>query len=563
MAVLQGMTPQLPMASFTSNVSADLAEQNQQWSPACWDSPGLMVGDVERTLVSGPGFSLAGRRMSSYIEDFYYRIHVAPARLDLGNVASAEVTRVVVWNAFLASRTLADITAEDADGISLDGPAAPALVLPLQLLEYLVSVTTDGPPVVDATFTWSFDGEPPAELRITATRIIPFAFAPDWADGVIERISFLTNVLTSPTGTEQRRALRLSPRRIFEAPVIVDGAVRQYFDMSMWGWSGRTWALPIWPDIQLLAAPLPEGALEVPCLVDGRDFYAGGLALLLGQRPQDAEVVEIEALTGDSLILLRPTQKSWSRGTRLYPVRTARLTSMPEVTRITDQAASAAVSFLVLDPSDWMPDAPDATYRGWPVLSQRPDESEDLTSSMQRLLTELDNQTGIPSRIDVAPHAFTAQRYSWVLSGRAEHTALRALLYFLQGRYKALWVPTFADDMTLLSSVSETETFIRIANIGYTRFAAMAPGRRDIRIELRDGAVFHRRITDSSEMDADIEHLVIDSSFGRIISAGDVSRISWMALCRLDQDDIELKHDTDADGTGSCQVVFRSVRDEL
>ncbi|MGV8664248.1 hypothetical protein ACV357_34965, partial [Pseudomonas aeruginosa] len=45
---------------------------------------------------------------------------------------------------------------------------------------------------------------------------------------------------------------------------------------------------------------------------------------------------------------------------------------------------------------------PATMYRGRPVLEQRPDESEDLTSSYQRLLSTLDNGSAIPRVTDVA-----------------------------------------------------------------------------------------------------------------------------------------------------------------
>ncbi|MBN0788719.1 hypothetical protein JTM05_39420, partial [Pseudomonas aeruginosa] len=100
--------------------------------------------------------------------------------------------------------------------------------------------------------------------------------------------------------------------------------------------------------------------------------------------------------------LVRPVQAAWGTGSRLYPVRTAQLTEQPTLTRLTDTAQSARVSFLVMEPSAWPELMPATTYRGRPVLEQRPDESEDLTSSYQRLLSTLDNGSAIPRVTDVA-----------------------------------------------------------------------------------------------------------------------------------------------------------------
>ncbi len=52
-----------------------------------------------------------------------------------------------------------------------------------------------------------------------------------------------------------------------------------------------------------------------------------------------------------------------------------------------------------MDSSDWPEVMPSTTYRGWPVLEQRPEESEDLSVSYQRLIDVLDNETGCRSSV--------------------------------------------------------------------------------------------------------------------------------------------------------------------
>lgn len=563
MAVLAGTILNSCLASAGGRITSDIAVYSMLYQPSAHEPPSTPAGGVNRTVAQAFTRQIDGVKLRSYVDDFYYRIHVIPARLDLGNVASAQVVPAVVWNAYFSSKNLTSIEAVAANGISITGPTAPATVTAMQVLSYQVGLTLDGPPVADARIIWHFSGEPDSVLPVTATRVIPFAFLPDWAGGVLERLSWLTNVLRSPSGSEQRRALRLSPRRAFEAPVIVESSERQYFDMSLWGWSGRTWAMPVWHDIQLLDTGLQIGAATIPCATANREFRAGGLALLRGATAWDVEVVEIDAVGVDSLTLHRPTLRAWSRGSRLYPARLAQLAQMPELSRVHDRASVAPVLFRLMECSDWPAAGPATTYRGFPVLEQRPEESEDLTATMQRLLKDLDNATGIPVRTDLAGHAFTSQSHRWALASRAEHAAFRSLLHFLEGRWKALWVPTFADDLTLTATTGSSDTALTIANIGYNRFAGTAPGRRDIRVELRDGTVFHRRITGSTETSASAETLAIDTAFGRDVTPADIGRISWLALCRLDQDDIELQHETDAAGSSKCQVIFRSIRDEF
>lgn len=505
---------------------------------------------------------LAGRRSTAYSDDFYYRVHVSPQRLDLGNVVSAQQQPVFVWNAFLEARTLQDITGID-EGLQLSGQAAPPLLFTaLQERAWQLSVTPDGQPVLDTRVAWSFDNGSAPAIRVTANRIIAWSFAPDWGDSIIERLSALTSNLQSDSGVEQRRAMRLAPRREFEAQMYAEGRERQLLDMALFGWGGRIWALPIWPDIQLLAQPVSAGADRITCSTEYLDFVAGGLAMLRGESAFDYEVVQIKDIDATGLDLVRATQRAWPRGSRLYPVRTAQLMEQPSLTRLTDRAQGAQVHFLVMEPCDWPALAPAAMYLGWPVLEQRPDESVDLTSSAERLLSQLDSSMGIPLTTDLADRAFAITGYRWVDMGRAVRAGWRSLVYALRGQQVAMWIPTHADDLTLMATVSAVATTLDIENIGYTRFAQGRPGRRDIRIELYDGTILYRRVTGSTELSSDIERLSISGNLGRVITPDQVARICWMVLSRSASDVFEIEHITDSEGPASGSLTFRGVRDD-
>ena len=512
--------------------------------------------------VAANGRAIAGQRMRAYLDDWYYRIHISRRQLDLGNVVSTQTTPVLVWNAYLEPRTLTAIAGID-EGIELSGqPVPPLLFTGLQEREWQVAVTPDGAPVLDTALVWQFANGDSASLRITANRIIAWAFAPDWGDGVTETLTWATDILQSESGMEQRRAIRLAPRREFEASLLVDGRERQLLDLSLFGWGSRVWALPIWPDIQLTQADVPAGATAIPCSTTGRDFRAGGLALLRGESAFRVEVVEVLSVEPSGLVLKRTTQQDWPDGSRLYPARPAQLTEQPRAIRLSDRADRLDARFLVVEACDWSAVMPATLYRGWPVLEERPDESEDLTRAYQRLLLELDSGSALPLLTDTAQRAFPVMQHRWQLAGRPAHGAFRSLLYALNGRQKALWVPTHADDLRLLETVTSVATTMDVENIGYARFAMAKPGRRDIRIELLDGGVLHRRITGSTELSGEVERLALDETLGREVLPGDVLRISWLVLCRMDSDSVTIDHETDADGIARSAIMFRGVRDE-
>lgn len=523
-----------------------------------------VVGAMTRNdpVESGGGRALGGVKARGYADDWYNRVHVIPRQLDLGNVVSTQVSTVTVWNAWLESRTLNAITGAD-NGIVVSGQLAPPLLFtPLLQRTYDIAVTPDGSPVLDATVLWQFDNAEKPGLRVTANRVIAWSFVPDWSDGIIERLTWATDILQSESLVEQRRALRAAPRREFEAQMMVEGRERQYLDLVLFDWGMRIWALPVWPEIQWLSADLAAGALSIPCATAGLEFHIGGLAMLIGANAFAVEVVEVVDVPSGALTLKRPTQKAWSAGSRLYPARSAQLTAAPTLTRRTDRLISADVTFRVIDPSDVMPVAPATLYRTRPVLEARPDEGQDLTASYVRLLEELDNGSAAPRVTDIAGRAMPVLSQRWIGAGRTERADYRALLYHLAGRQGAVWVPTHADDLMLIEPAGATSEALTVAHVGYTRFGKATPGRRDIRIELTDGTFIHRRVTGSTEISTDAEALAIDTALGRAVAPADVLRISWMQLCRLDHDAVEINHMTDSEGVAESALVFRGVRDD-
>ena len=569
MALLLGRLAFPTVAGFVDNpnITGDhwQFEWVNQFSPVPFVSDLLRLSPASLEThwpVDANGHGVTGQRVRAFVDDYYYRIHISPQRIDLGNVVSIQTTPVRLWNAHLSPRTLSSIVGVD-EGILVAGQPTPPMVFPaLKELTWDVSVTPDGQPVLDTIVEWLFDNAESPGVRITANRIIAWSFVPDWADGVLERLGWATDIQQSESLVELRRKLRLAPRRELEAPMYVEGRERQLLDLMLFGWGARIWALPLWHEIQVLHAPVPAGVLSVACSTQYLDFRDGGLAMLRGESAFNSETVEIDVVTVGGLLLKRATQQAWPVGSRIYPVRPARLTQAPVLQRLTDQAIAADVTFMITDACDWPAVMPSTLYRGRPVLEARPDESEDLTSTYERLLLTLDGGFSTPLTTDTANRAMPVQAHRWLEMGRAERAAYRSLLYALAGRQVPVWVPTHADDLQLVATASALSSALDVAYVGYTRFGQSKTGRRDIRIELFNGTAFHRRITDSIELDQHTERLAIDTPLGIEVVPGDVMRISWLVLCRGNSDTVEIHHQTDSVGVASSSLTFRGVRDD-
>lgn len=377
--------------------------------------------------------------------------------------------------------------------------------------------------------------------------------APDWSASVTETLSWKTDVLTSPTGAEQRIARRITPRRTFEFTVELEGSERRAFENLLWQAGASEWDLPVFPDVTTLTQPVSAGARFIPVDTTGRDFVVGNNILIAGW-DGEVETAEITAVI-KSGVSVSALSMDWLPGVAVYPLRPAVLTDPPSRQRQTGDLTRWQTRFRISASNPAQADTSLTRWRGYPVLTVEPDRTDDLSGEFERFIAELDNNTGIPYLSDTAGRAFSVQGFAWLEAGRTAQTELRALFYYLRGRQRPVWVPGDAVDFVPVS-VSGSELQTRTA--GYSAYG-VPNGRRDLCIRLTDGTQAYRRIITATEQ-----------GYGELLTLNDVlpsveqiTDISFMTLCRLNSDDITWEHITDADGLASVSVNFRGVRDEL
>jgi len=506
----------------------------------------------------------AGQLIRSYLRDFYYRVHIDPAVIALGNLVTAQTRTVRVWNAYPdRPLTLQAVEAINADGITVTGPAAlPLAFAPLQEQLWQLALSASGAAVVDATLRWHFaSSDDDVTLRLSGNRITAWMIPPDWSNGITETLTWLTDVERAIDGTVQRQPCREAPRRQWEFSVIAEGSDRRVLELALFDASARVWAVPVWPDVTFLTADLGAGSDTIALATDGLDFVLGGLAMLWASATR-FELIEVAAVASNAITLAHPTANTWVAGSRLYPCRTATLTDFPALARASDRLVQSQIRFLAAEPCDWPALAPVTMYLGFPVLDMPRDEPANRDASYGRVITTLDNDSGLPVIDDASGLSFVALPFDVLQVGRAERAAHRSLLYWLAGQAQALWLASGMDDVVVLGPISTHVTTLSVAWSGITRFGALQPGRRHLRIALWDGSVFYRRITAVAEIDAASEQFVIDTPLGRDVALEDLRLVSWLTLVTLAADAIEIQHLTDSEGVATGSLRFAGVPQE-
>lgn len=488
--------------------------------------------------------------------DFYNRIHFSERVIDLGNVVSVQQRELLVFNAYFVQRTLNDIVPTDDEGLTLTEPSPTPLIFePLQELTYQLSVETEGPATIDATYLFDFDIAD-YDVQVVGVRIVAWSWEANWINNVTESLQWKTDVMQAYDGTEQRFQLKEFPRVVWEFTFDVNDDRRRLMENVLYAWGARIWALPVWVDIEHLTEALTVGATEIPLDSAGRDYHAGGIGVVIGN-DGDYEAFEVDTVDTDRINLTRPLASGWPVGSRVYPARTARMMDPRGYGRHTRNYVRGLARFMTVEEIERT--ALDETlYRDLPVMERQPNWREAPEIDYARKLATIDFGTGKDFVLDESDLAMPASSFRWTILDRDEANYFRSWLYARRGRAQGFWLPTWSDDLILADTVTATQLNIDFAYVGLVHFALGDVHRRDIRIELIDGTIFYRRVINPVAVDEATERMTMNAPLDQLITPAQVERISWMNYVRLDTDSNEITWANA--GMGEAMIMTRGPR---
>lgn len=380
---------------------------------------------------------------------------------------------------------------------------------------------------------------------------------PNWSQGILERLEWLTDVLGSDTGFEQRRAVRLSPRRSFEITVNPTRADRSYLDLILHRLGSEEWLFPLWHDQAVLSSSALAGQSAVLFDNTFREFRDGDYAILYASTFQ-WEVVQIDSQTDDGALLAVALDADWPRGSRLFPLRRCTIQTDTTLKALTSRVGESVLLFQVNESNDYAESFGDMpVFGGYPVLTIEPNRSQEITSDQVRFFDEQDGDLGVRYRTDKVGRSFAVQSHNWQLRGRQAQAAFRSFLYALRGRQGAIWLPTFNDDLILTKALPAGQNVATFEHVGmyYVGSGGPIPGRA--------------RLWTGSEMaliaslpppQSDFEE---KATLIAPVAQSYAPGASWAFLqpARLDTDTIELQHHTDSDGVMESGATFRVFAD--
>src|SRR5690606_13355565 len=172
--------------------------------------------------------------------------------------------------------------------------------------------------------------------------------------GVVETLEWLTHVMISEDGSEERTELRDAPRQAFQFEFYVPPIHQARIDNIIYGARALEWRVPVWPQVQHVGAV--EAALtSLDCETRYSEFREGG-EVMLWESPDKWQVLPAEVDDDDTLALGEETEAfadAW-----LMPVRRGRLVGNPQ-RRLDGRQSIVQMTFRIEDNAELVPAAPD------------------------------------------------------------------------------------------------------------------------------------------------------------------------------------------------------------
>lgn len=401
--------------------------------------------------------------------------------------------------------------------------------------------------------------KPPYSQDIRLTYPV-FLVKPDWRDGVIERLEWRTDVLTSESGAEQRRKLRQFPRRSIEAAFSTFGNNRNLIDSYVAGVGAARGLVPLWFDETSITSRAFAGSVDIFGDIEARDYNVNDVVLIRRDGAMDYELNIVAELRPGQLVLATGLQQDTAAKSTITPVRVGMLLDQVTGSMLTDRVQQYALRFYTEEvaavTAQW--NLPFYTRTNIPILTLAPNYKETVSLSFDRMLYTWDNQIGNVYTADPGNQVSTGQKFSYHVTGRKAMLEFKQMLYRMSGKWREFHVPTGHDDIPLARDVAAASGALISYRNGVSQYLRNNQNaRRDILIHMYDGTIIPNTII-SSRVVGDEEWLFLAETIAAI-PKDQVRRISYMPRSRLDIDAIEINRLTDADGTSTISLTFKSM----
>jgi len=260
--------------------------------------------------ISMPANNFSCQKLSCFQENGVFNVILfSPTSYDAGFILSDILLNLLVTNMFPDTTvTVNSIVLSGTTDLTLNFPATPFTIAPLELKTYPITINQSGSPFLNASITFNFDTGFSPSLSITGFRIEKFSFLPNWKGGVNFSFSKKTRISKTVTHEEQRGSIESSYMRKQTCNFWFNGFYGRLLHNTMLKYYQKQFGIPDYSE-PMTSTNITTGTNTITVKEEIQDHYINIInqtkyVMLIkkyNQKPDQAEVKELISIVGKVL----------------------------------------------------------------------------------------------------------------------------------------------------------------------------------------------------------------------------------------------------------------------
>lgn len=504
----------------------------------------------------------AGAILCSYADDYYNRFWLIPPLIELGSVSVNVQFNVKLWNAYLTPVTVSQWAYEgQLDGIDfVSNHEHPRLYPPLAVEGFTLYVMGEGAATINGRLRILSSAVEEPLLPITGQRAVLWdsPLWPNWdRSPVVIKYEYLTEVLVSRSGKEQRLRKRALPRKTveFEARAIDSQGVMRHrqMRMTMLAQQNKTFVVPEWPRRMKLTRQ--TGSNDTVLFLEDIPpwLYADRQIIVSNGVAVDLATVESVDVAAKSITLKSFMSQMWRAGEAyVCPALTCYMPDKITGTMHLPIATTHQITFVQFPTTekDEAFDEGSATipFDGREVFPFLINWRTDLSLEEMWPVETVLYDSGPVERFRIVNFPTRVTKFSMLAKSQSEAEEMRRFFMRMKGRQKEFWFPSQEDDFALKEATPAGINTARVEGVQLLQVYELTQrSLRAVVFRQLDGTQIRMKIAtvtlrnDSFGVDTLITFYEnLPSSVG----PGYTKFISWMSVARFAIDSLSFAYET-------------------
>lgn len=517
-----------------------------------------LVGSITRNfpvsvvprVISGFGFA---EGQLSFLGDYYNRLVLDPVLLNVGAVVASVSYQVKLWNAWLIPAELISIDSENDTGVTIS--LTPPVVFD-RIEQKIITVNIDiaGPASIAASFTFNFLIQGAAysvTLNVTGVRGSALPGGPAWNGDYTITYEFKTDIVTSRSGKEQRRALRQTARKTVEYSAQYTRDNLLSFRRNTWANQWRSFIIPEMTRNTAISFSTTPGDESILITGAAPQWMAAGSTVIL-LAGGSSEVLSVLSVDDNVISLNSPVSGTWAVGTRIYPGLIGRLPNSFGQSHVTTMAATVDVTFTI-DPGSeapYDPGEPVYSFRGVEVFARRPNWSTALTITSLYPTDVIDFGQGRVDNNQYQTFGTETTQASFLGVNRDKTEYFIQVFTRCLGRARPLFWPTWERDFIVVPASGPAFPInhtIRVQGTEVSELLGDSTVYRNVAVQWIDGTYSFFELVSMTVVSDEVGNDTLLNFTADDVghTYADIKWLCWMPLCRFASDALSVVWHTD------------------